>query len=74
LLQTKVQVSEYEVLGEFLNDDIVLIDKYQRTFDPGKTYHIRENLMGKVVVEFEDVPGTELIGDKRPPEETSFGH
>lgn len=22
----------------------------------------------------EDVPGTELIGDTRPPEETSFGH
>jgi hypothetical protein len=68
----KVTVREYTMSGELLNDEIELVRKSRRSFDPHKYYRIRDSVMGREVLG--EVPGTELIGDQRPPEETSFGH
>lgn len=62
-IQTEVKVSEYSVLGEFLNDDSFLRNHPLYPFKPTSLYRVRESLRGK---EIEEIPG----GTR----ERSFGH
>lgn len=70
-----IAVREYSMSGELLNDELELLNHSLHPFDPDKYYRVREGIGGREVIGlWDDVPGTELIGDKRPSSETSFGH
>lgn len=72
-IQTQMIVREYRMSGELLNDEIELVRRYG-AFIPEHDYRVRDSIRGREIIGLWEEPGTELIGDKRPPSETSFGH
>lgn len=80
-IPTELRRNEYSMSGEMLNDEFALQNHPLHPFDPQKRYRVREGINGREVIGFwndydkdYEVPGTELIGDKRSPEKRSFGH